>query len=61
MGRGNVEYEKLQISGWPSMEIITERFIELLSVARDIAIVCAVIMCLHRAMTRNDREPFSDD
>ena len=38
------------------MEIITDRLIELLSVARDIALVAIILMCLHRAMTRNDRE-----
>ena len=43
------------------MEIIIGKLIELLSVARDIAIVFVVLMCLHRAMTRKDREPFSDD
>ena len=32
------------------------RLIELLDITIQIAIVCAVIMCLHRAMTRNDRE-----
>ena len=43
------------------MEIITDRFIELLSVARDIALVAIILMCFHRAATRKDREPFSDD
>jgi len=43
------------------MEIIIVRLIELLSVARDIAIVAVILMCAHRAMTRNDREPFSGD
>ena len=33
-----------------------ERLIELLSVVRDIALVAIILMCLHRAMTRNDRE-----
>ena len=33
-----------------------DRLIELLSVARDIVVVAAILMCLHRAMTRNDRE-----
>jgi len=42
------------------MEII-DRLINLLVIAIQIAIVCAAIMCLHRAMTRKDREPFSDD
>ena len=37
------------------MEII-DRLINLLDIAIQIVIVCAVIMCLHRAMTRNDRE-----
>ena len=43
------------------MEIITDRLIELLSVARDVVVVAAILMCLHRAMTRKDREPFSDE
>lgn len=43
------------------MEIITDRLIELLDITIQIAIAWAVIMCLHRAMTRKDREPFSDD
>ena len=43
------------------MEIITDRLIELLDMTIQIAIVWAVIMCLHRAMTRKDGEPFSDD
>jgi len=38
------------------MEIIIDRLIELLIVARDIAVVAGILMCAHRAMTRNDRE-----
>ncbi len=43
------------------MEVITERLVELLDMTIQIAIAWAVIMCVHRAMTRNNREPFSGD